>query len=282
MISRHHKDIFFKRTAQVTTFLCLGVLALLLYHIGREGMSYVSLDFLSNFPSRFPEKSGIKAALWGSFWLILLTGIFAIPIGIATAVYLEEFAPKNRLMTLIELNINNLAGTPSIVFGFLGLVLFVRGLGFERSLISGAATLSLLVLPMIIIAAREAIKGVPRTLREAAFALGVTRWQCTIGQVIPTALPGIMTGIILALSRAMGETAPIIMIGALTYVAFTPEGPLDEFTTLPIQIYNWASRPQEEFHQVSAAGIIVLLLMLFTLNFAALLIRMRTEKKVKL
>ncbi len=262
----------------VATAVGVVLLALLLWDVYREGAMRLSWEFLESFPSRFPEKAGVKSALWGSIWLILLTALFAIPVGIGAAIYLEEYASKRRLTRLIELNISNLAGVPSIVYGILGLALFVRGLNFGRSLLAGALTMALLILPLIIIASQEALRAVPKSIREASYSLGSTRWQTTWHQVLPVALPGILTGIILALSRAMGETAPLIMIGALTFVAFTPQTPLDPFTALPIQIFNWASRPQEGFRHAAAAGIIVLLALLLTMNAAAIYIRNKYRK----
>ena len=261
------------------TWLGVILLAVLLYHVARQGIKWLDLQFLSSFPSRFPARAGIKSALWGSLWLIVFTAAFSVPLGIAAAVYLEEFAPRNRLSRFIEVNIANLAGVPSIVYGILGLALFVRWLGLGRSLLAGSLTMSLLVMPVIIIAAREAICAVPVSIRRAAFAVGASRWQVVRDHVLPAALPGILTGVILALSRAIGETAPLIMIGALSYVAFVPEGPLDMFTALPIQIFNWAARPQEEFHQLAAAAIIVLLAALLLMNAAAVFIRHRSERR---
>ena len=272
-------------TTKCFRFLCAAVawagiviLAVLLFHVTREGIRWLDLQFLTEFPSRFPEQAGIKSALWGTVWLITLTAGISIPVGVAAAIYLEEFSPRNRLSQLIEVNIGNLAGVPSIVYGILGLVLFVRFLALGRSVLAGSLTMTLLILPVIIIAAREALRAVPDSIRHAAFALGATRWQAVRAQVLPVALPGILTGVILALSRAIGETAPLVMIGALTYVAFVPEGPMDAFTALPIQIFNWASRPQEDFHQLAAAGIIVLLATLLLMNATAVWIRQRAER----
>lgn len=269
----------FKGFCTLVTFSTVAVLFVLLYQIGSEGLSWLSLDFLQNFPSRFPEKAGIKSALYGSLWLLSFTAAIAIPVGVMAAVYLEEYAPDNRFIRLINLNIANLAGVPSIVYGILGLAIFVRFLGLERSVIAGALTMSLLILPVIIISSQEAIKAVPSSIRLAAFAVGATQWQVIRSHVIPYALPGMLTGVILALSRAIGETAPLIMIGALTYVAFTPEGPMDEFTALPIQIFNWTTRPQEAFHQLAAAGIMVLLSVLIIMNGLAVLIRHKGSKR---
>ena len=278
---RHLKAKIFAHFCATVTWMGTALLLLLLYQIFADGLRWLDWDFLNSFPSRFPERAGIKSALAGTLWLIGLVAIFSIPVGVATAIYIEEFSRKSRLSRIIELNISNLAGVPSIVYGIIGLTIFVRGLNLERSLISGALTMSLLILPVIIIASREAIKTVPISIRSAAFALGATRWQTVWSHVLPASFPGILTGVILALSRAIGETAPLLMIGALTYVAFVPEGPMDSFTALPIQIFNWVSRPQEEFHQLAAAAIIVLLVVLLTMNSIAIFIRHKMEKKLQ-
>src|SRR5690606_25188505 len=248
------------RKAKMFAWLCAGVtwagvflLAVLLWDVSVDGFRWLDWQFLDSFPSRFPERAGIKSALVGTLYLIVLVALISIPIGVSTALYLEEFANnKSRMSRFIEVNISNLAGVPSIVYGILGLAIFVRALALERSLLSGALTMSLLILPVIIIASREAIKAVPMSIRYAALSLGATRWQTTWAHVLPASFPGILTGVILALSRAIGETAPLIMIGALTFVAFLPEGPMDQFTALPIQIFNWVSRPQQEFHELAA------------------------------
>ena len=275
---RHATTRYFRLLCAAVAWAGIVILAVLLFHVTREGIRWLDLQFLTEFPSRFPEQAGIKSALWGTVWLITLTAGFSIPVGVAAAIYLEEFSPKNRLSQLIEVNIGNLAGVPSIVYGILGLVIFVRFLALGRSVLAGSLTMTLLILPVIIIAAREALRAVPDSIRHAAFALGATRWQAVRAQVLPVALPGILTGVILALSRAIGETAPLVMIGALTYVAFVPEGPMDAFTALPIQIFNWASRPQADFHQLAAAGIIVLLVTLLLMNATAVWIRQRAER----
>ena len=276
---RHAATKCFRILCSTVAWAGIVILGVLLFHVSREGILWLDLQFLTEFPSRFPEQAGIKSALWGTVWLIALTAGFSIPVGVAAAIYLEEYSPKGRLSQLIEVNIANLAGVPSIVYGILGLVLFVRFLALGRSVLAGSLTMTLLILPVIIIAAREALRAVPGSIRQAAFALGATRWQAVRAQVLPVALPGILTGVILALSRAIGETAPLVMIGALTYVAFVPEGPMDAFTALPIQIFNWASRPQEDFHQLAAAGIIVLLATLLLMNATAVWIRQRAERK---
>jgi phosphate transport system permease protein len=258
-----------------TSVVLLGIL---LFDVIMQGHSWVDWQFLQSFSSRHVEKAGIKAAIAGSLWLVGLTALFSIPVGIAAAVYLEEYAPRNRLTRIIQVNIANLAGVPSIVYGMLGLTIFVRWFALDRSLVAGALTLSLLILPVIIIASREAIRAVPSSLRQGSYALGATRWQTVRHHVLPVALPGIVTGVILALSRAIGETAPLVVVGALTYVAFTPEGPMDDFTALPIQIFNWASRPQAEFHELAAGGILVLLAVLLAMNGTAALIRFRSQR----
>ncbi len=271
--------LVFSLVCQGLTWLTIGVLGVLIFQVAADGLHWLDFQFLSNFPSRFPEKAGIKSAFFGTLWLVSLTALFAIPIGVLAAIYLEEYAENNRLASIININISNLAGVPSIVYGILGLAMFVRFFGFERSVLSGALTMSLLVLPVIIIAAKEAIKAVPSSLRQAGYALGATRWQVVRAHVLPAAIPGILTGVILAMSRVIGETAPLIMIGALTYVAFVPEGPMDEFTTMPIQIFNWISRPQQDFHELAAAGILVLLAVLLVMNALAVYIRYRGSKK---
>jgi len=265
----------------IATFTGVVLLAVLLAEVIQNGIPWLTGSFFTNFPSRFPDQAGIRAALWGTIWLIGLTALFSIPVGVGAAIYLEEYAGRSWFNTLIEINIANLAGTPSIVYGILGLAIFVRWMALGRSVLAGALTMSLLILPVTIIASREALRAVPNSIRLAAFALGATKWQTIRAHVLPAALPGIMTGIILALSRAIGETAPLIMIGALTFVAFTPAGPMDEFTALPIQIFNWASRPQREFYGVAAAGILVLLGVLLTMNAAAIWIRHRSQRSMR-
>jgi len=271
----------FELLCLAATSVGLLVLAVLLLDIARRGLPTLSWDFLTNYPSRFPEQAGIRAALVGSLWLVGLTALFAVPTGIAAGVWLEEYARRGWLSRVIEVNIANLAGVPSIIYGLLGLGLFVRALQFDRSVLSGALTMALLVLPIIIINTREALRAVPGSLRDAAYALGATRAQVVWGVVLPAALPGILTGIILALSRAIGETAPLITIGALTFIAFLPHSPLDPFTVLPIQIFNWVSRPQPAFHQLAASGIIVLLLVLLSLNALAIYLRDRARRSMR-
>lgn len=260
------------------TFAALAVLALLLCKLFRAGLPWLDWQFLSSFPSRNAELAGIKSALFGTLWLVTLTALFAVPTGVLAAIYLQEYAPANRISRWVELNIANLAGVPSIVYGVLGLALFVRFFEFQRSLLAGALTMALLILPIIIIAAKEALAAVPTSIREAAYGVGASRWQVVWAHVLPTATPSIMTGVILALSRAVGETAPLLVMGALAYVAFVPTSPMDEFTTLPVQIFNWAARPQDEFHGLAAAAILVLLGILLITNSAALAIRYWSSK----
>ena len=275
---RKLKEQLFIWTCRAATWMAVAILCTLLFHVVREGIEWLDLDFLDSFPSRKPALAGIKSALWGSIWLIGLTAMISIPISLGSALYLEEYAPQNPWTRIVEINLANLAGMPSILYGLLGLAVFVRYFGLESSLWSGSLTLSLLVLPVVVIAAKGAIRSVPLSIREGAYALGARRWQVVFYQVLPSALPGIMTGIILALSRAMGETAPLIMVGALSYIAFLPESPSDPFTALPVQIYNWAARPQDDFHGLAAGGIIVLLVLLLTLNAGAVLIRNKLQR----
>lgn len=263
--------------------MAIGLLTLgaLIVDVVRDGWSVLSWDFIRNFPSRRASAAGIRSALVGTIYMMVLTAVISFPLGVSAAVYLEEFAPKNRLTTFIELNISNLAAVPSIVYGLLGLGIFVRTFALGRSLIAGALTLSLLILPIIIIAGREALRAVPPSIREAGYALGASRWQTVRMFVLPVAMPGILTGTILALSRAIGETAPLITIGALTYVAFTPGSLFDPFTVLPIQIYNWVSRPQPAFHQLAAGGIIILLAVLLSFNALAIVLRARLQRQIR-
>jgi len=267
-------DKIFHGIVFLATMVGVVFLVVLLAKIFRDGFGNLNWNFLTSFPSRFPSKAGILTALVGSLWIISLTILIALPIGVGTAIYLEEYANKrSKFYNLLVVNIANLAGVPAIVYGMLGLMVFVRLLQFGNSILSGAFTLSLLILPVIIVASQEAIKAVPNSLREASFALGASKWQ-TVGRVVlPYAIPGILTGAILAVSRAMGEAAPLIMVGGAGYVGFLPDSPMDVFSALPLQIYNWTSRPQTEFQNVAAAGIIVLLVLLLTLNAIAVFIR---------
>ena len=273
-------DGLFQIIAVVGIVLALATLGALIADALVDGLPRIDWEFLTSFPSRKPAEAGIFSALIGSVYLITLTAVVAVPIGVSAAVYLEEYTNQSsRLSRIIEVNVANLAGVPSIIYGLLGLELFVRGMRLDRSLLAGALTLALLVLPIVIIASREAIRAVPGTIREAAYALGATQWQTTKDHVLPLAFPGILTGIILAVSRAIGETAPLIAIGALTYVAFVPDGLLSPFTALPIQIFNWVSRPQAGFHINAAAGIVVLLVVTLLLNALAIFLRNRYQKQ---
>jgi len=279
--SRQRKGNVFAVLGLISVAIALGALAALIIDVFVRGLPWLSWDFLTSFDSRFAERAGIKAALYGSLWLIGMTILFALPTGVLAAIYLEEYAPRNKLTAFIQINLSNLAGIPSVIYGLLGLQVFVRWMDLGRSVLAGSLTMALLILPIIIVASQEALRAVPSSTRQASLALGATRWQTTWHHVLPSALPGIMTGNILAASRAIGETAPLITIGALTRVPFTPEGPLDLFTVLPIQIFNWTSRPQAEFHDLAAAGIILLLIVLLSMNAVAVLLRQRFRKKLR-
>lgn len=266
--------------------LCLAALALPLLLLAvlfadalRDALPRLNWDFLTSYPSRRAAAAGVLPALVGTAYLMALTAVIAIPIGVGAAIFLEEYARPGRLTGLIEINISNLAGVPSIIYGLLGLELFVRVIGLGRSLLAGAATLALLLLPMVIMASREALRTVPHSMREAGYALGGDRWRTLRLVTLPMCLPGILTGIILSLARAIGETAPLITIGALTYVAFVPDSLKSAFTALPIQIFNWVSRPQPEFQVNAAAGIVVLLALMVALNAAAIWLRMRLQRR---
>lgn len=256
--------------------LALGTLGALLWQVGAAGLGRLDVAFLAGFASHVPERAGIWPALAGTLWLLALTALLALPIGMAAAVHLEEYGGRGRLARLAEINIANLAGVPSIVYGLLGLGLFVRTLGMGRSVLAGASTLALLVLPVVILSTREALRAVPPVVRESSLALGATRWHTIQYQVLPQALPGALTGIILALSRAIGEAAPLVVLGALAFVPFAPDGPGSPFTALPIQIFHWMSRPQAGFRLNAAAAIVVLLAVLVTMNGVAVWLRDRT------
>ena len=261
--------------------LCTGaglvVLGLLLWTVSRKGSQQLSLDFLDSYPSRRPAQAGVKAALYGSLWLIGLTTAIAVPVSVGAAIWLEEMAPRNWFSRVVELNIANLAGVPSIVYGLLALGVVARGLGLGFGLWTGAIALSLLVFPVIVIAAREAIRAVPPSIRQGAYALGATRWQVTKRAVLPPSLGGIVTGCILALSRALGEAAPLLLLGAFVFTASVPDSPDDRYTALPLQIFNWISRPQAAFQVTAAAGIMVLLGILLTVNAVAIVLRSRSR-----
>ncbi|PKN82210.1 MAG: phosphate ABC transporter, permease protein PstA [Chloroflexi bacterium HGW-Chloroflexi-9] len=239
------------------------------------GWSRISWSFFTSYPSRFADQAGLRSSFIGSVWILSLTIVFVVPIAIATAIWVEEFAPKTRLLEFVKLNLANLAGVPSIIYGVLGLAVFVRLFGWGSSILAGSFTLFLMILPMTVIASQEAIRQVPPSLRQGSLALGATEWQTVWYHVLPGALPGIITGVILALARAAGETAALIMIGAFTFIAFDNTSIWDSFTTMPIQVYNWTVRPQEAFRQNAAAGILVLMVVVLTFNTAAAALRER-------
>jgi len=255
--------------------VCVGIVGLLalLYEVLTTGLPWLNWQFLTDYPSRHPEEAGLFSALMGTVWLMAMTAILTVPVGVGAAIYLEEYAPRNLFTRIIEINVANLAGVPSIVYGLLGLALFVTWFELGRSILAGSMTLSLLVLPIVILASREAIRAVPDSYRQAAYAMGADQWQVIKGVVLPSALPGILTGTILAMSRAIGEAAPVLAISALVYLTFIPSHPMERFTVLPIQIYNWVSRPQDEFRGLAAAGIIVLLVILLSMNAIAVFLR---------
>ena len=261
------------------TLFGLAVLGVLLFDVVSDGYRWIDRDFFTSLPSRFPERAGIKVALAGTLWVMGLTAFVTFPIGVGASVYLQEFAPRNRITAIIETNISNLAGVPSIVYGLLGLGVFVEIMRMGRSVIAGSLTLSLLVLPIVIIASQEALKAVPDSTRQGGLALGATRLQVVRSHVLPAALPGILTGTILGLSRAIGETAPLIVVGAVAFLNFTPDGLGSQFSVLPLMIYNWTSRPQEDFHSLAAGGIVVLLVVLLMMNMTAILLRNYFQNK---
>ncbi len=276
--------------------LMVGVLTFVALFAGMaiDGAHRLSWDFFVNFPSRRPESAGILSAWVGTTLIMLLTALAAIPVGVAAAVYLEEYAPRNWMTDLIEINVTNLAGVPSIIYGLLALGLFVYQFGFGQSILSAGLTLALLILPVVIVATREAIRSIPAVIREGAYALGATKWQTTADHILPYSLPGILTGVIIGLARAIGETAPIITIGALTFIAFLPPAPFSgeppaglfdwlfaPFTVMPIQMFNWTSRPEAAFHQNAAAAGLVLVFMTLSMNALAIYIRYRLRKNLK-
>ena len=256
----------------------MGLISLLIQVI-LQGYEWVTPNLIFNYPSRHPEQAGLWAALIGTLYMMGLTALITVPTGVGAAIYLEEYAPKNWITSFIEINTSNLAGIPSIVYGLLGLSIFVYFLKLERSILAGSLTMSLLILPVLILASREAIKAVPRAHREAAFALGGDKWQVVKMAVLPTAFPGILTGVILALSRAIGEAAPMVAITALVYITFIPVTPMDRFTVMPIQIFNWVSRPQDDFRGLAAGGIIILLILLLSMNSIAVILRNKFQKR---
>ncbi len=277
--TRPRAETLFRALCLAAVIIPLLLLAVLVGDVLVRGLGRLDWAFITSLPSRKPELAGILPALVGSLYLVALTTLIAVPIGVGCAVYLEEYGHDSRIARIIELNIANLAGVPSVIYGLLGLEVFVRTLNMGRSLLAGACTLSLLVLPIVILSSREALRTVPKGLREGAYALGATHWQSIRRVVLPMALPGILTGTILAISRAIGETAPLIVVGALAYVTFLPDTPMSPFTALPIQIFNWVSRPQEAFLINAAAAIVVLLATLLTLNSLAVGIRNRFQRR---
>jgi phosphate transport system permease protein len=276
---RKRADLVFQLISLVTLVIALVALATLVIDILADGIGRLSLAFLQNTGSRRAEDAGVYHALMGSIWVIVLTAAIALPLGVGAAIFLEEYGTRSRMARFIELNIANLAAVPSIIYGLLGLGLFVRLMGMGQSVLAGAATLALLALPVVILSTREALRTVPGSIREGSYALGATKWQTIWHQVLPMATPGVLTGLILSLSRAIGETAPLITIGALTYVPFAPDSVWSRFTVLPIQIFNWVSRPQAEFKANAAAGILVLLALLLTMNAIAIVVRDRAQRQ---
>ena len=289
-------DAAFKIAGLAATFFGLLVLAVLVIDVFMDGFHRIGWDFFTSFPSRRPEQAGIFSAWVGTIWIMITTAIFAIPLGIGSGIYLEEYARRNRFTDFIEINIANLAGVPSVIYGILGLGLFVRMMHLDRSVLAGGLILALLILPVIILSTREALRSVPSSIREASYALGATKWQTIRHQVLPAGFGSILTGIILAMSRAIGETAPLITIGALTYIPFLPTSPVslsqqspyvhlslqgffDPFTVLPIQIFNWVSRPQKGFLADAAGGIIVLLAITLFMNGVAIYLRYKNQKR---
>ncbi len=279
MKNRIRKNKLFHALFFGATALSLVILAMLFYRIISQGAGNLSWDFIKNFPAPYPDRAGIYAGLVGSLLLIAIVAVVSITIGVATAIYLEEYAKKNKLTSFIQSNIQNLAGVPSIVFGLLGLTFFVYILNFDFSLLSGGLTMSLLVLPIIVVAAQEAIRSVPNDLKEASYGMGATKWQTVLRVVIPAALPGMITGSILALSRAIGETAPLLVVGAATAIYALPDSIFGSYTAMPIQIYSWISKPGDEWPVVAATGIIILLIVLLIMNTIAALIRNKFQRR---
>lgn len=275
------KEALFRSALFLSMAVGIVTLAVLLIQVIVKGAPRLDLTTLINYPSGLPAKAGAQSAIWGTLWVIGLTAVICIPLGVGAAIYLEEYADKNRWYNrLIETNLQNLAAVPSIVYGILGLAFFVRGfVGLGQVVLAGALTLSLLVLPILIISAREAIRAVPSSIREGSLALGATQWQTIRLQVLPAAIPGIATGSILAMSRAIGEAAPLVLLGALTFITFNPAGPFSAFTVMPIQIFNWISRPQEDFETLAAAAIVFLLVILLVMNAGAIYLRNRYQRR---
>lgn len=274
IINKMFKAIFF-----IATLFGLFALGILFYRIISQGIGFISIDFFTSFGSRIPENAGIVAALIGSLWMMAVIAPVSLVLGVGSAIYLEEYAKKNKVSDFIRMNIANLAGVPSVVFGLLGLTIFVRALALGNSILAAGFTMSLLILPVIIVASQEAIRAVPKELREASYGMGATKWQTISRVVLPSAIPGILTGGILALSRAIGETAPLVVIGIPVIIQFLPDNLLSQFTAMPMQIFDWAKRPQEAFQSVAAAGIIVLMMFLLIMNSIAVIIRNKFQKR---
>jgi len=278
-LSRHLGDRLLASFGLLVMLLALAALGVLLYNVAHDGMGRLSWAFLTSYPSRRAEQAGILPALVGSLYVIGLTTLIAVPLGVGAAVHLEEYGGRGRLSRLIEINIANLAGVPSIIYGLLGLGLFVRTFGMGQSVLAAGSTMALLSLPVIIIATREALRAVPKSLREGSYALGATKWQTIWHQVLPAAFPGILTGLILALSRAIGETAPLVVVGATAFMLYAPDGLDSDYTALPMQIFQWTSSPKREFLTNAAAGICVLIVVLIVLNSVAIWLRNRYQKR---
>ena len=295
LITKHKRwDLIFATIGVLALMVGVLTFASLFAGMAIDGAHRLSPEFFTNFPSRHPEQAGILSAWVGTTLVMIVTAATAVPLGVAGAVYLEEYAPKNWLTDIIEINVTNLAGVPSIVYGLLALGLFVYQFGFGQSILSAGLTLALLILPVVIVATREAIRSIPAVIREGAYALGATKWQTTADHILPYSLPGILTGVIIGMARAIGETAPIITIGALTFIAFLPPAPFSgdppaglfdwlfaPFTVMPIQMFNWTSRPEAAFHQNAAAAGLVLVVMTLSMNALAIYIRYRLRKKIK-
>jgi phosphate transport system permease protein len=261
------------------TIFSIVLLGMLLWSIVRPGYDWLSWHLITDMPSRIPENAGMNSAIWGSVWIVTGSAVFSFVIGLGSAIYLEEYATENRWTGFIQTNISNLAGVPSIVYGLLGLVVFVDFLNMGRSVLAGALTMGLLILPVVVIASREAIRAVPLSLRQASYGLGATKWQTTRSHVLPAAIPGILTGMILSMSRAIGETAPLIVVGGASQVLFNPDSVFDSFMVMPLQIFNWTSRPQEAYEHLAAAAIIVLMIVLLIMNSVAIVLRQHFSRK---
>jgi phosphate transport system permease protein len=279
--ARKRNDNIFHGVLILSILFSLSILVVLFGEVIVDGISYLTPEFFFNYTSRIPSQAGVAAAFAGSVWVILITIAIAFPLGVGTALYLEEYAPKNKLTSLIQVNINNLSGIPSVVYGIFGLTLFVRLLGLGRSIMAGSLTMALLILPLIIVSSQESLKTVPRELKEASYGLGVSKWDTITGVIIPYSMPGILTGTILAISRALGEAAPLLLVGGAAAIWFSPSSPLDQFTTLPLQIYSWAGKPQAEFQNVASAGILLLLGLLILTNLTAILLRNKYQDRIK-